>query len=322
MNACVQQLNLRWAWRRAAGLLAAALLLAPPAWGATAPASIPAPLPPPTTPREFFNTGTALLLQHKLREAEALLESAAGSQVDALQPRSIYNLGHVRFDQGLDELKKGPAAGPTAARGRAAEAMAGDAAKAADDALAGDDIQKMVAAYLQGRGARRELKAATKAVKEALESEGVVLHKWQRASGDFKSADELHPPDADARQNADTVDRCLARLVDTLKQMQQLAMAMGDKKNDLGEKMKKLKGRIPAADMPPGAAGDDDDDEDQPNGPKPGDKEGPSKNGQESQMLSQEQAGWVLEGFKLGDRRLPMGEKDTAEPQTRNGKTW
>lgn len=303
-------------------LLALGLGLAPLGQGATAPAPSPLP-PPPSSPREYFNAGTEMLLQHKLREAEAFLESAAGSQNEPLQPRSLYNLGHVHFDQGLEELKKGPAARPTADQGRAAVKAANDASRAADDALAGDDIQKLVTAYLQGRGARRELKAATKAVREALQSEGTVLQKWQSASGDFKSTDELQPPDTDARQNADTVDRCIARLVDTLNQMQQLAMAMGEKKDELGDKMKKLKGRIPAEDMPPGAAGDDEDDEEQGSGPKPGDKEAPSKSGDEMRMMSQEQAGWVLDGFKLGsERRLPMGAKDTAEPQNRSGKTW
>ena len=35
------------------------------------------------------------------------------------------------------------------------------------------------------------------------------------------------------------------------------------------------------------------------------------------------EAGWMLEGFKLdGERRLPMGQGDTAEPKDRKGKTW
>jgi hypothetical protein len=39
--------------------------------------------------------------------------------------------------------------------------------------------------------------------------------------------------------------------------------------------------------------------------------------------LSPEQAGWLLEGFKLdSERRLPMGQKDTAEPKSRSRPTW
>jgi hypothetical protein len=75
--------------------------------------------------------------------------------------------------------------------------------------------------------------------------------------------------------------------------------------------------------MPPGGGGDDDEDEDKPNGPRPDQKEGPSKEGDEMMSLTPEQAGWLLEGFKLdSERRLPMGQKDSAEPKERSGRTW
>jgi hypothetical protein len=39
--------------------------------------------------------------------------------------------------------------------------------------------------------------------------------------------------------------------------------------------------------------------------------------------LSQEQAGWVLDGFKLdSERRLPMGQGELAQPKDRNRPTW
>ncbi len=75
----------------------------------------------------------------------------------------------------------------------------------------------MVAAYMRGRGARKELKAATEAVQRALKVHGAVLARWERSSGDFKSALELNNTDADARQNAEVVDRCIAKLVDSLR---------------------------------------------------------------------------------------------------------
>lgn len=300
----------------------AGLILAGFALAASSPPQ-PAEPSPPATPREFFNAGTQKLREGKLRDAEALLEAALGSQRQSLQPPALYNLGHVRFGQGAEELKKGPAAAPTAARGRAAAARADDATRAADTALAGDDVQQMVAAYLRGRGARRELKAATKVVQRALETHGAALRKWERSSGDFKGDFELNRSDTDARQNADTVDRCIARLVDTLRELQQTAMTMGNKNDQLGEKLKQLKGRIPAPDMPPGAAGEDEEDEDQPNGPRPDLKEGASREGEEMMTLTPEQAAWLLEGFKLdSERRLPMGQKDTAEPKDRSRRPW
>lgn len=294
------------------------------AWphGAAAVAPANPSSPPPETPREFFNTGTRELLTGKLREAEASLETAVASQDSRLQPPGLYNLGHVRFRLGLEELKKGPAAGPTAARGRAAAKTAEEAARDADEALAGDDLQRLVTSYIRGRGARRELKAATKAVRDALESHGAALTKWERSSGDFKSTVELNGTDDDAQHNADTVDRFIARLIDSIKELQQTASALGNKGDELKEKLKQLKGRIPAEDMPPGAAGDDDDDEDTPNGRQQGQKEGTGKQGEEM-SLSPEQAGWLLNGFKLdSEHRLPMGQESTAPPKQRSGRTW
>ena len=276
----------------------------------------------PSTPRDFFNAGTQKLQQGKLREAEAFLENAVASQAEALQPQALYNLGHVRFNQGAEELKKGPAAGPSAARGRAAATAADQAIREANEALASDDIQKMVAAYIRGRGARKELKAAIKTVKEAMEAHGTTLSKWQRSSGDFKSTVELNHTDADALQNADAVDRRIARLIDSIRQLQQAAGAMGQKIPDLGDKLAQLKGKIPAPDMPPGAAGDDEEDEDMPKGPEPGQKENAGKEGKEMD-LSPEMAGWLLDSFKLDtERRLPMGGKEPGEPKDRNRPTW
>ena len=277
---------------------------------------------PPSTPREFYNAGTRDLRAGKLREAEASLETALASQIASLQPPALYNLGHVRFSLGLEELKKGPAAKPTAARGRTAAQSAEDASHDAEAALASDDVQRMVASYLRGRGARRELKAATQAVKRALQTYGNALSKWQRSSGDFKSTVELNAADSDAQANADAVDRYIARLVDSIRELEQAASAMGNKGDELKDKMKQLRGKIPAPDMPPGAAGDDEDDEDAPNGPQQGQKEGASKQGEEM-SLSPEQAAWLLNGFKLdSEHRLPMGQESTALPKDRSGRTW
>lgn len=277
---------------------------------------------PPTTPREFFNAGTQQLRAGKLREAEALLESTLTSQQPRFQPPALYNLGLVRFGQGVEELKKGPAAKPTVARGQAVIEQAEAALRQAGEALNGNDVQKMVAAYLRGRGVRKELKAATEAVRRALQVHGTALNKWERSSGDFKSALELARNDSDARHNAEVLDRCIAKLVDSLRELQQCLNGMGDKKQQLAEALKQLKGRIPAPDMPPGAAGDDEEEEDKPFGPQPGEEEGPTKEGQEM-PLSPEQAGWLLDGYQLGgERRLPLGEGPPSPPRDRSRPNW
>jgi len=277
---------------------------------------------PPSSPREVFNTGTRQLHAGKLREAEASLEAALASQQQHLQPPALYNLGLVRFGQGVEELKKGPPARPTLDRGRAASQRAGNAIREAEDALASNDVQRMVAAYLRGRGARKELKAATQAVRRALKLYGAVLARWERSADDFRSAMELNRADADARHNADVLDRCIAKLVDSIQEMQQCANGMCDQGEQLGDDLKKLKGRIPAPDMPPGAGDDEEEDDEELPGNKPGEQEAPSKDGQETH-LSPEQAGWLLEAYRLdSERRLPMGQGPTTEPRDRSRPPW
>ncbi len=298
------------------------LLTAGAVLGAAKPASAPEPAAP-STPREFYNAGTQKLREGKLREAEAFLESALASQSERLQPPALFNLGDVRFRQGVEELKKGPAAAPAGAAARQASQLTDEAIRDADAALAGNDLDQLVGSYMHGRGVRKELKAATTAVRRALTAHRATLSRWQRASEDFKSALELKPADTDAQHNQEVVDRCIAKLVDSIRELQQCANGLGQKKDELGAKLAQLKGRIPAPNMPPGGAGDDEEDEqDQPHGPQPGQQEGPTKDGEEI-GLSPEQAGWLLNGFKLdGERRLPMGGDQAAQPKDRHRPTW
>lgn len=291
-------------------------------------APVATPEPTPVSSRDFFNAGTRRLHAGKFREAEAFLQTALAKQDAKLQPPALYNLGHVRFAQGAEELKKSLEAKPTARRGRAAAERAAQAINAASDALAGNDVQTMVAAYLQGRGARRELKAATAAVRRALEIHGSALRKWQRSLDDFRGAAELNPADTNAQRNAEIVERAIAKLVDSIQEMQQAAMAMEAQRGELGEKLQELRGKIPAPFMPPGAAGDEEEEEEEgEEGDKPpelraGQEEGPSKDGQEN-SISPEEAGWLLEGFRLeGGRRLPMGPGEQGQPRDRNRPNW
>jgi hypothetical protein len=87
--------------------------------------------------------------------------------------------------------------------------------------------------------------------------------------------------------------------------------------------MKQLRGKIPAPDAPPGGGGEDEEDEDDsPNGPREGQEEGQSREGR-TIKISREEAGWILDAFKLGDdRRLPMGQGEEKKPKDRKGKTW
>ncbi|MCX6913065.1 MAG: hypothetical protein NT167_08480 [Verrucomicrobia bacterium] len=272
-----------------------------------APSALAGPGPdaaPPSSPREYFNAGTRQLSAGKLREAEASLETALTSQDERLQPPALYNLGLVRFKQGAEELKKGPAAKPTLARGQKATEQGDEALHQVEGALASDDMLKMVAAYMRGRGARKELKGATEAVQRALKAHGSTLARWERSSGDLKSTLELNSADSDARHNAEVVDRCIAKLVDSIQELQQCSSGSCNKKNELSD-----------------ALTGEEEEEEQEQKPQPGQQEGPSKDGQET-TLSPEQAAWLLDSYRLdSERRLPMGETPS-QPKERSRPTW
>jgi tetratricopeptide (TPR) repeat protein len=190
-------------------------------------------------------------------------------------------------------------------------------------ALESENIQRMVQAYLDGRGARRGLREATDQVRRAMEAHGVALQKWQRALGDFKSALELNPDDADAKRNIEILEEAIAKLIDKIRALQQLGQIMGQQMQALGALMKQLRGKMPAPDAPPGAGEEDEEeDEEGKNGPQEGQKEGRSRDGQ-TIRISREEAGWILEAFKLGgDRRLPMGQGEEKKPKDQKGKDW
>src|SRR5208283_280594 len=96
----------------------------------------------------------------------------------------------------------------TIRRGAAAAAEGELAIQKAAGALAGDDLQQLVDAYLAGRGSRREIRAAT-----------------------------------NAARNAEIVEQAIARLVDSLREMQQVATKLGGEKSELDKLMKQLKGK-------------------------------------------------------------------------------
>jgi tetratricopeptide (TPR) repeat protein len=279
----------------------------------------------PVTARDFYNAGTKLLDAGKFPEAEQMFQSALAAQDERVQPPALYNLGHARFDDGAALLKKGPDAQKAAAQGNAALAAGSQALRQAESSLAEKNLDKMIAAYIEGRGARHELRDAEKAVQAAMETYGKTLLAWQRAADDFKSAAELNPADTNATRNAQLVERAIAKLVDSARQMQAMMGAMGKQRQDLGQTLSKLKGQIPASAAPPGAAGDDDDND---QGVQPdmlaGQKEGASHQGDQLQVpLSPDQAGQLLDGLSLdGSRRLPMSDKQGAPPNDKKGRDW
>lgn len=278
------------------------------------------------TPRDFYNAGVRKLADKKYKEAEALLETAVRLQSERVLSPGLYNLGHTRFLQGLEELKKGPSSSSTLQTSQATLAMGAEAIRAADEALQSRLVAQMVQAYMRGRGTRKELKAAAEAVKKALAAHEITLKKWQRAAGDFGSAFELDPKNKRAQENEDITNRHIARLVDSLRELQQMASMLGESREELKQKMKQLKGQIPEPDMPPGAEGDEDEeDQDQKkDGPEEGEQETGQKGNDEKEMrLTPEQAAWLLEGYRLdSERRLPMGQNSQTQPKDKDRRDW
>jgi hypothetical protein len=281
--------------------------------------------PTPVTARDFYNAGTRLLASKKYADAEKMFQSALAAQDERVQPATLFNLGHTRFCDGEALLEKGPDAQKVSNQGNAALAGGDHAIKSAESALAENQTDRMIASYLEGRGARRELRAAEKAVRAAMENYGKTLQKWQRAADDFKGAADLNPADTNAVRNAALVQRNIAKLVDKLDRMQQSAAQLAGQKQQLGQLMSKLKGMIPAENAPPGGEGDEDEDE---GGMKPeslqGQEENAAREGEQMRIpLSPDQAGQLLEGLSIdAGRRLPMGDKQGAPPREKTGRNW
>jgi hypothetical protein len=306
--------------RRSIGAMALALLTALPLAAATREANEAAPA-------QLYNEGTQKLREGKLREAEGFLQSALASQREQVRVLALYNLGHVRFQQGVQELKNGPDANATNARARQASEIRDLALQTADAALAGGDVEALVAAYLRGRGASKGLKNALTAVKRALESYGNVLSKWQRATGDFKSAHELRAADTESQFNADVVDRHIAQLVDSQQMMMKGQQSLSQQRQKLKDKMGKLKQKMPKEQQQQCSNGDEDeedeDGEKQPPKEPPKSHEEPKPKDGREMMLTPEEAARLLEMLKLdSNRKLPLGVENSSQTKDRNRRNW
>lgn len=287
--------------------------------------------PPPTNARDFYNAGTRLLAATNYAGAERMFRSALDAQDERVQAVTEFNLGHTRFADGAELLKKGPDAQKVSAHGRAALEAGERALRAGEASLADSQLDKMISAYLQGRGARQELRAAEKAVKAAMETFGKTLTRWRQAADDFTASAELNPADTNAAHNAELVNKKIAEQVDMLRQMQEMAGQMAGQKQQLAKMLSKLKGQIPAANAPPGLKGEDDEDGE---GGQDGDIKPESLTGKEENVgregeemgreLSPDQAGQMLDALPVdGSKRLPMGgDKEGSPPKDKKGRNW
>jgi len=291
-------------------------------------------LPAPVTARDFFNTGTRFLAATNFISAEQMFGAALEQQDEQVQPLAEYNLGQARFAEGVDIFKKGPDAQKVSAQGEAVLAEGANAIQMARSALADNQLDKIVAAYIEGRGARKNLRAAEKAVQATMDIYGRTLTKWQRADDDFKGAAELNPADGRAASNARIVEQYIARLIDLIKKMEQMLGQMRGQDSELGKLLSQLKGQMPAPNAPPGGKGDDDDDDKSDGMGGHGDvtpeslmgkeESGGGDGGQLTAPLSLDQAAQILDGLQIDSgRRLPMGGDNEGKPSgDRKGRNW
>ena len=283
--------------------------------------------------REFYNDGVGKLDKGELRDAEMMLRKAAGAEVEAVQPLALYNLGHVRFRQGEETMKGEGNRQQLIDSSAAAVTVAEEAIRNAGRALESDELKEIIAAYMEARASRKELRFSRDETSRTLGLIGSALERWRRSVGDFHSALELDAANGDAKVNAEFVERKIEELLKFKKQVEQQSEQVADEREKMKEAMKKLRGKIPK-DMQRESDDEEDDgeeDEKQDKEPKAGEKQP-----QQVQRLgsdrevSPDMARWLKETMKrrtmsLGTKQEGEGFRPTEEqrkPKTGKGRDW
>jgi hypothetical protein len=165
------------------------------------------------TPREAYNQGVQALGKGYLRESESWLLRAVTSQQESFQPPALYNLGHVRFQQGQELLKGESPREPLLDRSVTAGEDGVDAIARANGALKSENLSAIIDAYLTGRATRKEMRIANEDVQRALDLYGSVLFRWRRSVGDF----EVRTRCAQARMRNSMRTSCKKHIEELLK---------------------------------------------------------------------------------------------------------
>jgi hypothetical protein len=277
------------------------------------------------TPREAYNQGVQALSKGYLRESESWLLRAVGSQEESFQPPALYNLGHVRFQQGKELLKGESPREPMLDRSITAGEDGVDAIARANGALKGENLSAIIDAYLSGRATRKELRLANEDVQRALDLYGSVLFRWRRSVGDFRSSDEMHTND-DAQFNAKVVERHIEELLKHAKKLEEQKQELGGLRQELKKKLAELRKKIPDGMIQPGQGDPDEEDEDEEQNEQPKPDSGfEDRMGREGEQrgITPEIAQQILEALGLnGDRKLPIGGDEQQPPRDRKGKDW
>ena len=279
--------------------------------------------------RELYNDGVAKLGKGELRDAEMSLRKAAGAEVETVQPLALYNLGHVRFRQGEETLKGEGNRGQLLDSSAAAIAVAEEAIRGGARALENDALQEIIAAYLDARAARKDLRFSRDETSRTMGLIGSAMERWRRSVGDFHSALELDAANGDAKTNAEVVERKIAELLKFKKELEQKSEQVAEEREKIKEMMKKMRGKIPKEmQRESDDEEDDDEEEEKKEEPKPGEKQ-QQRIGSDREV-SPDMARWLKETMKrrtmsLGTKQEGEGFKPTEEqrkPQQRKGRNW
>ena len=278
--------------------------------------------------RELYNDGVTKLGKGELRDAEMSLRKAAGADVETVQPLALYNLGHVRFRQGEETLKGEGNREQLLDSSAAAVAVAEEAIRGGARALENDALQEIIAAYMDARAARKDLRFSRDETSRTMGLIGSALERWRRSVGDFHSALELDAANADAKTNAEVVERKIADLLKFKKELEQKSEQVAEEREKIKEMMKKMRGKIPKEMQRESDDEEDDDDEEKKDEPKPGEKQ-QQRIGSDREV-SPDMARWLKETMKrrtmsLGTKQEGEGFKPTDEqrkPQPRKGRNW
>lgn len=278
--------------------------------------------------RDLYNEGVGKLGKGELREAETTLREAAAANVESVQPLALYNLGHVRFQQGAETLKGEGNRQQLLDSSDAACVVAEEAIRRGEKVADGDDLQQIIAAYMEARGARKELRVSRDETRRTLDLIGSAISRWRRSVGDFHSAAELDASNSDATFNAGVVERRIEELLKFKKKVEQRSESVADQREKVKELMKKMRGKIPKDMQRESDDEEDDDDDKDKEEPKPGEKQQQRIGGERE--VSPEMARWLKETMKR--RTMSLGTKEEGEgfrptdeqrrPQQRKGRDW
>jgi tetratricopeptide (TPR) repeat protein len=281
------------------------------------------------SPRDLYNEGATRLAKGELREAETALREAAAADSVQVQPLALYNLGHVRFQQGEETLKGEGNRQQLLSSADAATAVAEEAIRRGGPVAESDNLQEIIAAYLEARSARKQLRVSRDETRRELDLLGSAISRWRRSAGDFHSSAELDPANNDATFNASVVERRIEELLKFKKQVEQRSEQVADEREKIKELMKKLRGKIPKEMMRESAEEEDDEDEEEQEmgEPKIGEKQQQRIGGERE--VSPEMARWLKETMKR--RTMSLGNEEgegfrptdeQRKPQHRTGRDW